>query len=101
MYITIIANFAIIQSFKYIVYLGNGGGAAGRGGRVTLTAERRFTAFLRVCTTGTGGFFKCNGFGGGGGGGGNLTCALAWAKAQAATTVINNTLIVLMVVVFN
>ena len=58
-------------------------------------AERRFTAFLRVCTTGIGGFFKCNGLGGGGGGG---IWALASAKVQATTAAINNTLIVFIVV---
>jgi len=81
-----------------MIYLGRGGGATGRGGNVTRTAARRFTTLLRARTTGSAGFFKCNGLGGFGGGGGNLICADPSAKVQAATAAIKNTLIVFMVV---
>jgi hypothetical protein len=76
-------------------YLGSGGGT-GRGGKLTLIAERRFTTLLRLRTTGTGGFFKCSGLRGGGGGGGN--CALASANVHEATAASNINLIVFIVV---
>ena len=82
-------------SCLFLTYLGSGGGT-GRGGKLTLIAARRLTTFLRLRTTGTGGFFKCSGLRGGGGGGGS--CALASANVHEATAAIKNTLIVFIVV---